>query len=111
MADFGRNRCEFLFRIYRLVISIIHFRFTSLIHTATSLTYSTTQLAETRGNNASYSYGGLDTITSALHWGPNSGYDEYLKTSGSVNRRRGFYDQEYYTYGLEWTEDYIITCE
>lgn len=43
------------------------------------------------------------------HWGPIPQVDAFWKTDGKHNIRRTDYSESYYTYGLEWGEDYIFT--
>jgi hypothetical protein len=69
------------------------------------------QLAESRGNGYDYQAGGRDTITSSLHWGPSKDLDRYYKTFGTVKNPRSDYSEAFHTYSLEWTPDYLITCE
>ncbi|CAD6448760.1 84755455-ab05-4b84-aba7-01394a00b53e [Sclerotinia trifoliorum] len=66
-------------------------------------------LAESKGNDGATYDGGRDSIISALHWGPIPQVDAFWKTDGKHNIRRTDYTESYYTYGLEWSEDYIFT--
>ncbi|KAE8449790.1 hypothetical protein EG329_007565 [Mollisiaceae sp. DMI_Dod_QoI] len=68
-------------------------------------------IAESRGNNgdAYADVGGRDSLISALHWGPLSAVDAFWRTDGKHNVRRTDYSDQYYTYGLEWSEKYLFT--
>ncbi|KAM3067192.1 hypothetical protein ACMFMG_005440 [Clarireedia jacksonii] len=66
-------------------------------------------LAESKGNDGDSYDGGRDSVISALHWGPIPQVDAFWKTDGKHNIRRTDYSESYYTYGLEWSEDYIFT--
>jgi len=66
-------------------------------------------LAESKGNDGATYDGGRDSVISALHWGPIPQVDAFWKTDGKHNIRRTDYSESYYTYGLEWSEDYIFT--
>jgi len=54
---------------------------------------------------------GTNRMRSTLHWGPNSDYDGYLKTTNNRQLFRDYYDQEYHTFGLEWTPEGIYMWE
>ncbi|KUJ09079.1 glycoside hydrolase family 16 protein [Mollisia scopiformis] len=68
-------------------------------------------IAESRGNNGdTYAeVGGRDSLISALHWGPISAVDAFWRTDGKHNVRRTDYSDQYYTFGLEWSEKYLFT--
>lgn len=85
-------------------------------------------LAESRGNNGDEyaDVGGRDSLISAMvaigstmsvctsanssqHWGPIPSVDAFWRTDGKHNVRRTDYSNQYYTYGLEWSEKYIFT--
>ncbi|KAF3934530.1 Beta-glucanase [Dactylella cylindrospora] len=66
-------------------------------------------IVESRGNNYEYPEGGVNTYSSALHWGPYPGANAYWRTMGRTEIRRSDFSQEFRTFGLEWTEDYIVT--
>lgn len=68
-------------------------------------------LAESRGNAASYQYRARDYISSAIHWGPLATLNRYWTTMGWLSKRRDYYNEGYNTYGLEWTDKYLMTCE
>jgi len=66
-------------------------------------------LAESKGNDGDHYPTGRDSVVSALHWGPISAVDAFWKTNGKHNVRRTDYSDEFYTYGLEWSEKYLFT--
>jgi len=66
-------------------------------------------IAESRGNDASYANGGIDTFTSTLHWGPASGFDAFWRTTNGRTLPRGDYSQSFHTFGMEWSENYLYT--
>ncbi|KAF8850957.1 concanavalin A-like lectin/glucanase [Acephala macrosclerotiorum] len=68
-------------------------------------------LAESRGNQGDTyaAVGGRDSLISAMHWGPIASVDAFWRTDGKHNVRRTDYSDQYYTYGLEWSEKYIFT--
>ncbi len=69
------------------------------------------QILETRGNGPTYPAGGRNFVQSTLHWGPTSGLDRFWKTSGSITYSRTDFSNDFHTFGLEWTPDYMLTCE
>lgn len=70
-------------------------------------------IAEARGNSYNYSIagipGGRDVMTSTLHWGPSPLSDAYWRTTNGKALRRTDYTEQYHTFGVEWSEDYIYT--
>lgn len=66
-------------------------------------------IMESRGNNYTYSMGGNEAVSSALHWGPQSDYDGYIHTYGAKTALHSQWGDDFHTYGLEWTENYIFT--
>jgi hypothetical protein len=66
-------------------------------------------IMESRGNNHTYSLGGNDMVSSALHWGPDPTNDAYLHTTNHKNALHSEYGDAFHTYGLEWTEKYLFT--
>ncbi len=66
-------------------------------------------IAEVRGNAASYPLGGRDTYTSTLHWGPSSSLDGFWRTTAGRQIRRTDFTESYHTFGMEWSEDYLYT--
>ncbi|KAJ3034943.1 hypothetical protein HDV00_004521 [Rhizophlyctis rosea] len=68
-------------------------------------------IAEARGNDRSYSYGGRDKIGSTLHWGPLEGdppLNQFWRTTNEYQLRRGTYDQDWHTFGMIWTPERIF---
>ncbi|EWC46093.1 hypothetical protein DRE_04667 [Drechslerella stenobrocha 248] len=61
-----------------------------------------------RGNEARYRAGGRNFFISAVHWGVSQVTDRFRWTSAGRPIRRSDYTQEFNTFGLEWTEDYIV---
>ncbi|CZR59178.1 related to beta-1,3-glucan binding protein [Phialocephala subalpina] len=66
-------------------------------------------IMESRGNNHTYSLGGNDLVSSALHWGPNPTNDAYRHTTNFKNSLHSEYGDQFHTYGLEWSEKYLFT--
>lgn len=70
-------------------------------------------IAEARGNSFNYGINGIsagrDVMTSTLHWGPSSASDAYWRTTNGKALRRTDYTEEYHTFGVEWSENYIYT--
>lgn len=66
-------------------------------------------IVESRGNDYDYPQGGRDYFGSALHWGPYSAVNAYWRTMGQTTLKRSDFSKEFHTFGLEWTEDYIVT--
>lgn len=66
-------------------------------------------IVESRGNNFSYPGGGNQVMLSSLHWGPNSAHDGYSKTTGGTTLLRSTFSDDFHTFGLEWSEKYILT--
>jgi beta-glucanase (GH16 family) len=66
-------------------------------------------IMESRGNNYTYSLGGNNIVSSALHWGPDADNDAYRLTTNSKNALHSEYGDSFHTYGLEWTEKYLFT--
>ncbi|ROV86766.1 hypothetical protein VMCG_10883 [Cytospora schulzeri] len=62
-----------------------------------------------RGNNYSYGSEGNQLLQSSLHWGPDSTTDRWQLTTGSRNALHSTYHQNFHTFGLEWTQDYLFT--
>lgn len=48
---------------------------------------------------------------SSLHWGPDVSNDRYLETTNNRQLYRDYYDQDFHTFGLEWTPEGIYTWE
>lgn len=66
-------------------------------------------IAESRGNNHTYSQGGNNVISSALHWGPEHATDRWWQTSKKRTARHSVYSEGFNTFGLEWSEKYVFT--
>ncbi len=80
-------------------------------------------IMESRGNNYTYP-GGRDVYTSTLHWGelicvnqswltniligPSADTDAFWRTTAGKALRRKDYSDNFHTFGLEWTEDYLF---
>lgn len=66
-------------------------------------------IMESRGNNHSYSLGGNDVVSSALHWGPNPANDAYRHTANFKHSLHSEYGDAFHAFGLEWSEKYLFT--
>ncbi|XP_062507119.1 beta-1,3-glucan-binding protein-like [Corticium candelabrum] len=66
-------------------------------------------IMESRGNNASYSAGGVDAVGSTLHWGLNFFENGFEKTTAQKKLESGDFSQGFHVYGLIWNETYIGT--
>ncbi|KKY22753.1 putative beta-glucan-binding protein [Phaeomoniella chlamydospora] len=66
-------------------------------------------IAESRGNNHTYSQGGDNIVSSALHWGPNSANDAWWRTNVKRKALHSTYAEKFHTFGLEWSEKYLFT--
>ncbi|KIV95308.1 hypothetical protein PV10_02978 [Exophiala mesophila] len=66
-------------------------------------------IAESRGNNWTYPIGGNNVISSTLHWGPDAANDAWWRTYGKQNSLRSTFSEQFHTFGLEWSEDYLYT--
>lgn len=64
---------------------------------------------ESRGNDASYSAGGVNCFGSTLHWGPYYPEDPYYLTHGDYCLGEGTFNDDFHTFGLVWSEDGIYT--
>jgi beta-glucanase (GH16 family) len=62
---------------------------------------------EARGNGPEYTKQGRNYVRGSLNWGPTSWLNAVHKTYGWWNMRRSGYDQDFHTYALEWTEDWM----
>ncbi|KAJ3038277.1 hypothetical protein HK097_003219 [Rhizophlyctis rosea] len=68
-------------------------------------------IAESRGNDRTYSYGGRDKIGATLHWGPLEGdppLNQFWRTTNEYQLRRGTYDEGFHTFGMVWTPERIF---
>jgi beta-glucanase (GH16 family) len=66
-------------------------------------------IAESRGNNHTYSQGGNNIVSSALHWGPNPANDAWWRTNVKRRALHTTYAARFHTFGLEWSESYLFT--
>jgi len=66
-------------------------------------------IAESRGNNYTYSQGGNNIISSATHWGPNPANDGWWRTNVKRNALHTTFSAKKHTFGLEWSEKYLFT--
>jgi hypothetical protein len=66
-------------------------------------------IMESRGNAPGYSAGGRDVYTSTLHWGMDTITDAFWRTTAGRVLRRTDYSKSFHTFGMEWSEDYIVT--
>ncbi len=66
-------------------------------------------IMETRGNNYTYSQGGNNIVSSALHWGPNFANDAWWRTNVKRKALHTTYSEKFHTFGLEWSEKYLFT--
>jgi hypothetical protein len=66
-------------------------------------------IAESRGNDGAAYPDGRDSVGSTLHWGPIPTVDAFWKTTGKHNIRRTDYSEDFHTFGLEWSGDYLFT--
>lgn len=66
-------------------------------------------IMESRGNNHSYSLGGNEMVSSALHWGPDPQNDAYQHTTNFKRALHSEYGEQFHTFGLEWSEKYLYT--
>lgn len=67
-------------------------------------------IAESRGNNWTYKYGGNEIASSALHWGPTDPVqDAWYKTFGKKEALHTTFADTWHVFGLEWSEKYLFT--
>ncbi|KAF2190477.1 glycoside hydrolase family 16 protein, partial [Zopfia rhizophila CBS 207.26] len=66
-------------------------------------------IAESRGNNYTYSQGGNNIVSSSLHFGPNSKNDGWWRNYVKRSALHSTYSDRYHTFGVEWSEKYIFT--
>ncbi|KZV75015.1 glycoside hydrolase family 16 protein [Peniophora sp. CONT] len=64
-------------------------------------------IMEARGNDVSYPAQGSNVVRGSLNWGPISWLNEVSKTYGWWNQRRGSYADDFHTYALEWSPDFL----
>lgn len=67
-------------------------------------------IAMVRGNNYTYYNGaGNQLLQSTLHWGPDATTDRWQTTTGYRDALHSTYHDDFHTFGLEWTSDYLFT--
>ncbi|KIW12162.1 hypothetical protein PV08_09437 [Exophiala spinifera] len=66
-------------------------------------------MAESRGNNWTYPLSGNNIISSTLHWGPTMASDGWWRTYKKQKALHSTFADEFHTFGLEWTPDYMYT--
>ncbi|KAK4446876.1 concanavalin A-like lectin/glucanase domain-containing protein, partial [Podospora aff. communis PSN243] len=64
-------------------------------------------IMEARGNDRDSGIG-RNTVGGALHWGPSSELDMFMKTMGDSHLSRGDYSDDFHTFGLLWSPNYIL---
>lgn len=74
--------------------------------------HSEIDMVETKGNVATERKDVLtNAFRSSLHWGTDTNHDQYGKTTDVRRLYSNFYNEQYHTFGLEWTEEGIFTWE
>ncbi|KAL9624700.1 MAG: hypothetical protein Q9160_001054 [Pyrenula sp. 1 TL-2023] len=66
-------------------------------------------IMESRGNNHTFSQGGNDIISSALHWGPNAANDAWWRNNRKRQALHTTFGKKFHTFGMEWSEKYLFT--
>lgn len=66
-------------------------------------------MAVLRGNNHSYPLGGNHVSSSMLHWGPDAAVDAWYKTYEKRNSGHTTFADDYFIFGLEWSERFLFT--
>ncbi|KII90396.1 glycoside hydrolase family 16 protein [Plicaturopsis crispa FD-325 SS-3] len=66
-------------------------------------------IMESRGNGISYSKQGSNYVRASLNWGPVTFINAVAKTFGWWTQKRSSYADDFHTYTLEWTEDFLRT--
>lgn len=66
-------------------------------------------IMESRGNNYTYSQGGNNIVSSALHWGPDPANDAWWRTNNKRRALHTSYSKGFNTFGLEWSQKYLFT--
>ncbi|RSH89177.1 hypothetical protein EHS25_002289 [Saitozyma podzolica] len=64
-------------------------------------------IAESRGNAATYPAGGIDKMQGGIHWGPLPQFDSWWRTFGIRQDRVKGYHSDFHKYTLEWDERYM----
>ncbi|KAK9366093.1 concanavalin A-like lectin/glucanase domain-containing protein [Lipomyces kononenkoae] len=66
-------------------------------------------IAESRGNDHTYPPGGVNVMSSTLHWGPAMELDQYWRTHNALTLKQTTFADGFHTFGLEWSDQYIMT--
>lgn len=68
-------------------------------------------IMQARGNSANYPKQGRNFVTSGLHWAPTHmpNMDQFYKTYGWRSMRWGDFSDDYHTFVLEWSPDFLWT--
>lgn len=66
-------------------------------------------IMESRGNNHTYGQGGINIVSSTLHWGPNTVNDGWWRNNVKRKALHTTYAKGFHTFGLEWSQKYIFT--
>lgn len=64
-------------------------------------------IMESRGNSLAYPKQGVNYVRGSMNWGPTLDLNRGAKTTGWWKLRRGGYNEDFHTYTLEWTEDFV----
>ncbi|KAI0287161.1 glycoside hydrolase family 16 protein [Russula brevipes] len=64
-------------------------------------------IMEARGNGPTYPAQGINYVRGSLNWGPLTWLNAVWKTYGWWTMRRSTYADDFHTYAIEWTEDFI----
>lgn len=64
-------------------------------------------IMEARGNGIRYPKQGSNYVRGSLNWGPTALLNRSWKTYGWWSQRRTSYADDFHTYALEWTEEFI----
>lgn len=64
---------------------------------------------ESRGNDASYPAGGVDTFGSTLHFGPNYQFDAWSSAHATRGLQSGDFSDDFHVFGLFWNESTLYT--
>lgn len=69
-------------------------------------------IVESKGNQPDSRNDQLaNVVRSTLHWGPSTDQDAWWRTTGIAKAWRNFFNQDFYTFGLEWDEEGIYTWQ
>lgn len=69
-------------------------------------------IVESKGNKPKSRSDQLSNVVrSTLHWGPTMDQDAWWRTTGIAKAWRNFFNQEFYTFGLEWDETGLYTWQ